>query len=152
MIGFTGARKGLTPKQYHALRAILERRKPGEVFAHGDALGADEMAHGIATAHGLTVHLYPCDIDTQRAFCRASVIHPARPPLERNRAIVDAVVGLFACPSCEEHPRSGTWATVRYARTLGRPVVIVWPDGTSTRDYGPPPRPSSSRPHDPPHR
>jgi hypothetical protein len=145
MIGFTGARKGLASAQYHALRGVLERRPPGEVFAHGDALGADEMAHALAESCGLVVHVYPCDQPAQRASCRAPVVHPPAPPLERNRAIVDAVAGLFACPSGPEHVRSGTWSTVRYARSIGRPVVVVWPDGKVVRDMGAMPDPLRDR-------
>ena len=57
------------------------------------------------------------------------------PYLERNRAIVDACDILIACPKgMQEEQRSGTWATVRYARRRDRPIVIVWPDGTVTRE------------------
>jgi hypothetical protein len=47
--------------------------------------------------------------------------------LERNRDIVDATVALLAGPDGNrERQRSGTWATVRYARGIGnRPVAIL---------------------------
>jgi hypothetical protein len=40
---------------------------------------------------------------------------------------------LIATPVEEEEPQAargqGTWATVRYARLLGTPVYIIWPNG-----------------------
>ncbi len=46
--------------------------------------------------------------------------------LDRNRDIVAAVSILIAAPETDiEEQRSGTWATVRYARKKGIPVVIV---------------------------
>jgi hypothetical protein len=35
-----------------------------------------------------------------------------------------------ACPRTDqEQRRSGTWATVRYARKVGKPVLIIGRDG-----------------------
>jgi hypothetical protein len=45
-----------------------------------------------------------------------------------------AAAMLAACPKGPEERRSGTWATVRYARKTGKPVVIFWPDGTVTEE------------------
>jgi hypothetical protein len=54
-------------------------------------------------------------------------------PTSRNHDIVDETELLIACPGeLAEAVRSGTWATVRYARKLGRPIVIFWPDGSVT--------------------
>ena len=50
--------------------------------------------------------------------------------LDRNHDIVDAADVLIAAPSgTTEKRRSGTWATVRYARKLGRTICVVLPDG-----------------------
>jgi predicted Rossmann fold nucleotide-binding protein DprA/Smf involved in DNA uptake len=51
--------------------------------------------------------------------------------LKRNRAIVDGSEILVATPKEEdgEALRSGTWATVRYARKMGRVIYIVRPSG-----------------------
>jgi predicted Rossmann fold nucleotide-binding protein DprA/Smf involved in DNA uptake len=34
----------------------------------------------------------------------------------------------------EEELRSGTWATVRYARRIGRPITLLFPDGGVLRE------------------
>jgi predicted Rossmann fold nucleotide-binding protein DprA/Smf involved in DNA uptake len=53
-----------------------------------------------------------------------------RPFLRRNRDIVDACQLLIVAPGEEaERRRSGTWATYRYARTVGRALLVVFPDG-----------------------
>jgi hypothetical protein len=56
----------------------------------------------------------------------------ALPALVRNRSVVEAAFGglLIACPKGPEVWRSGTWATIRYARRRGCVPLIFWPDGT----------------------
>jgi hypothetical protein len=55
---------------------------------------------------------------------------PSAPPLERNKHIVHNCGWLIAAPKEDsETLRSGTWATIRYARKLRRPITIVFPNG-----------------------
>jgi predicted Rossmann fold nucleotide-binding protein DprA/Smf involved in DNA uptake len=125
----------MTTAQHSAFARRLYARE-WSLFVHGGAIGADEMAHFIALGR-VPVHVRPCDIRDQQGFCPgAAMVYPERPPLLRNVDIVDACAVLVACPSGAEHRKSGTWATVRYARQVGREVVIVWPDGTVARDGG----------------
>lgn len=49
---------------------------------------------------------------------------------KRNHDIVDATEWLIATPKKFEEIRSGTWATVRYAKKVKKPVTIIWPDGS----------------------
>lgn len=130
ILGFTGTRKGMTEKQ-KATFALLLQRAEASLFIHGDCLGADADAHAIAFPV-VPVKIRPCTLSNQRAYCKGAVkIELARPPLERNIAIVNESAVLLACPSgFEEELRSGTWATLRYAKRSGKPVVIIWPDGT----------------------
>lgn len=52
-------------------------------------------------------------------------------PLARNREIVARCDHLLACPAePDEQIRSGTWATVRYARAAVKPITLLLPDGT----------------------
>jgi hypothetical protein len=54
---------------------------------------------------------------------------PPSRPLGRNRAIVRTVDLLVAAPSSAiEEIRSGTWSTVRFARSQGRRVLILAPE------------------------
>lgn len=134
-VGFTGTQWGITLLQGVTLRAELVEHfaaVPGNEFHHGDCMGADAMAHDIARELGYAVHVHPPDNDSKRAFVRnATHTEEPAPYLVRNQHIVDATEMLLACPGeKQEKLRSGTWATIRYARRLNRPVVIVYPDGT----------------------
>lgn len=150
-VGFTGTREGMTLKQhwrvsdwFHYPRDGSAPRVPTE-FHHGCSVGADAdlvttiMRGRIGATDDRTwadIHAHPCTLDgmvDRGAEALSSEVHPAKPPLERNRDIVDSCDVLLACPkTMDEEQRSGTWATIRYARKVGRPVVIFWPDGKVT--------------------
>jgi hypothetical protein len=138
-VGFTGTRDGMADAQFVRFRQCFSESHAGE-FHHGCCVGADEdAALQIADSYALLVKIvgHPSDIaslTSAEAVRRSHQTLPARPALERNRDIVDACDLLIACPKGPEERRSGTWATIRYARKVGRPVVIVWPDGTSTEE------------------
>lgn len=127
-IGFTGSRKGMTPAQTQKLREVLNKYayNIGE-FHHGDCIGADSQAHKIALSMGWNIVLHPPDNDKQRAFCNDGVhfAHSPRPYLERNHNVVDQTEVLIAAPSGPEELRSGTWATIRYAKKINRLVIIL---------------------------
>lgn len=127
MFGFTGTRKGMSAEQKRVVDRMLEGV---EVGIHGDCIGADADFHEIAMKRDLTVHLLPCTLSQQRAYCSGHSVAQPRPPLERNRAIVDSSEVVIACPKGAEESRSGTWATIRYAKKVGKSLYIVWPDGT----------------------
>jgi hypothetical protein len=51
---------------------------------------------------------------------------PVKPPFERNEDIADMCDILIAAPkAATEVLRSGTWATIRHARRIGRQVVLL---------------------------
>lgn len=120
----------MTWGQMQAVFDILIRHSGGW-FHHGDCEESDHISHGIAREAGWSIGLHPPIDDRQRAFCEGDLVWPLKPFLDRNRDIVDVTMGLIAVPGgFEEELRSGTWSTVRYARRLGRPIKIVWPDGS----------------------
>lgn len=130
-IGFTGTRHGMTQEQTDAVERLLSTLHPHEVH-YGDCVGADHDFFLIIQENywNMKKVAHPCDIKSLRAFTEADEIRPKLPPLERNRNIVDACEHLIVTPgSFQEEQRSGTWATVRYARKSGVPITIVWPDG-----------------------
>lgn len=125
-IGFTGTRRGLT--EYQKRKLIDYLRQYRGVFRHGDCKGADAEAQALARALGYHIIAIPCTLTAQRAFCTADEVRASAPPLARNRVIVDESSALVACPSgMQEELRSGTWATVRYARKRGIPCLIIPP-------------------------
>jgi len=131
-IGITGTSGGGTVYQTAALTAALESLllAHGSVeLHHGDCVGVDAEAHGIALDLGIPVAVHPPDKDRKRAYCQgAEQVYPPAPYLVRNHAIVDAVDLLLALPRGDrEELRSGTWATVRYAKKRKVRTVIIPP-------------------------
>jgi hypothetical protein len=111
-IGFTGTREGMSDCQIHQFeRIVLALSYNLLEFHHGDAAGADRQARDLISG----------------SFSRyiEIVAHPAGPdPLARNREIVAESDILIAAPLTDKETiRSGTWATIRYARRAGIPVV-----------------------------
>lgn len=136
-LGFTGSQHGVTTAQRYALLHVLARyRLFGALWMHnGDCLGADNVAAKLWQELDGKVHLHPPSIDTKRAFMYGEFVEAPRPYLDRNKDIVCSCDELVATPAeMFEQLRSGTWATIRFARKIGRPVTIIWPNGTYTRD------------------
>lgn len=116
-VGFTGTRKGMTGLQQQQVvdtlgmfRDVAGARRARAEFHHGGAVGADSQAAAQARCFGFYIVCYPAGTD----------------PLRRNRDIVAACDILIAAPETDtEERRSGTWSTIRYARTKGIPVVML---------------------------
>lgn len=116
----------MTPQQKEKLRSLLHH---ADVFHHGDCIGADAEAHKIARAVGcFSIVIHPSDLVDQRAYCNGNIVWKPRAPLIRNRSIVSSTDLLIAAPATKDEVlRSGTWATIRYARKGKKPVVILEP-------------------------
>jgi hypothetical protein len=127
-IGFTGTQKGMTQAQKEKLRWLLSNMH-ALYFHHGDCLGADAEAAAIARELNFRIVVHPPANRRHRAFLAGQEIRPTLPYLERNRQIAQECDLLIAAPSsCTEIRRSGTWATVRWARKLRKPIVFIYPD------------------------
>lgn len=136
-LGFTGTQEGMTARQLKLLERNLHRwmKKYTHLEVHhGDCIGADAEFHEYSTElwypGQVRVVLHPPTITTKRAYCsfEKQTEEEPLPFLDRNRAIVDSVDGMLAGPrTVEEELRSGTWATVRYARKTETPLIILPP-------------------------
>lgn len=133
VIGFTGTHTGMSPRQMQRLIQALRENGVTELH-HGDCIGADSQAHWFAVLGGQVqrIVIHPPSNPTRREGRKASdaypkiVVLPEAEYLARNRAIVNATQALIAAPRSEiEETRSGTWATIRYARKLGRSIYIL---------------------------
>lgn len=145
-IGFTGAQKGMTAEQTREVDRLLgvfmrQHTQPGGLaeFHHGDCVGSDEQADELAYRHGYYIVLHPPDSDKKRAWTtHYDMSRMPKPYLVRNREIVHDDYGLcdwmIATPGDRnERQRSGTWATIRYARKHTA-LLIVYPDGDIARE------------------
>jgi hypothetical protein len=140
ILGFTGTRQGALPPQALRIRSFIENLKPSEVH-HGCCMGADEMFHltclqlkiplylhpGVNHEGKCPTRMYSFDLTKDKVV----KVFDEKPFLDRDRDIVDACDVLLAAPKGkEEELRSGTWATIRYAKKVGKIVVLVYPDGS----------------------
>lgn len=133
VIGFTGTRNGMTNVQMGTLDSLLRDMQP-EVFHHGDCVGADAEAATITDllGWGIRVVCHPPIDEKDRAFTRADETREPKTYFARNRDIVDEcdlLIGASFGPT--EHSSGGTWYTIRYAQKVGKPVIVIWPDGTT---------------------
>lgn len=135
VLGFTGT--GLAEFLPLHRRALLKRFLSEELYAkrgyrilhHGDCIGADELCHEFADKCGYEIVIHPPVKPDKRAFCtptEGEILEPYE-YLTRNHHIVDSCDLLVAMPKVigQEELRSGTWATVRYARKQGKLVEFV---------------------------
>lgn len=140
--GFTGTRDGMTRPQMIAVDGYL-----GEIrlvndwedteryeFHHGDCIGSDAQAHVIAVTGRWFTVAHPPVVTALRAWCRADVILEPKPYLDRDWDIARDTNELVATPKeFAPVPRSGTWTTIGYAVRLGKPALVILPDGTARK-------------------
>jgi hypothetical protein len=136
IVGFTGTKHGMTESQKAGLRAHLERLNP-QLFVHGACVGADDEADEIANELRIPRFVYPAkpgfrrvsdDKLHSRILSPVTIMAPSR-PLIRNRIIAEACFVLIAAPRQKaEVIRSGTWHTIRRARSRGKIVEILYPE------------------------
>lgn len=124
----TGSRNGMTTMQEDALTILLHKLGT-EQLHHGDCRGSDEQAHRIAKSLGIFVIGHPPTSSGLRAFCECDETRTPQPFIVRDHAIVLETGILLATPDRPEHRRSGTWTTVRFARRLMVPLIVIAPDG-----------------------
>lgn len=129
-IGFTGTQKGMTSAQRTSVSKILSTFQRISEASHGDCIGADEEFHQLCLGK-IPLVIHPPLNEWKRAFCKGGKKRKkSKPYLERNHNIVDASTVLIATPKeIKEQLRSGTWATIRYARKRGKQIFIVFPNG-----------------------
>ncbi len=137
-IGFTGTRYGMTDAQKSFVENIM-KLVAGEELHHGDCVGADEDSHYIARLLGMKIILHPPEKTGLRAYCKADEERKPKGYIARDHDIVDEVELLIATPNKKKEVlRSGTWATIRYARKTGKHILIIYPDGEYVVELGQP--------------
>lgn len=150
-LAVTATQGGFTPEQFQAAYSYLEWTfEDISAFHHGGCIGGDDRLQWMIAqlkeelSAGLRSH--PGGVCSPRVIMHrgstpdkwalgcddnADEIREPRDNIERNHIMVDETDQLLACPSGKnEVTRSGTWATMRYARRMKKPVVIIFPDGS----------------------
>jgi hypothetical protein len=131
-IGFTGTQVGMNNQQKKYLALFFDRLiKEYEVESahHGDCIGADSQFHSFAVYYKIKTVIHPPINISKRAFCKGDEILPSDEYLERNRNIVGVSNIMIATPKEDaEVLRSGTWATIRYAKNKNKKLLIIYPN------------------------
>lgn len=137
-VSFTGTQVGMTGKQVDTLTSILATIERPFFGIHGDYIGSDAQFDSIARLAVEFSHMVVRPMrnaGSKRAHCwlgADDTVHEPREPLLRNRDIVDDGEVLFATPKEPNQVlRSGTWATVRYATSAGKPIIVILPNGVA---------------------
>jgi len=124
----------MSAKQLERLFEVWSVLRP-DIVTNGCCDGADRQLHSVAAAQDIATEFFPSNPE-QREWAESvqnvmEVVHRIEPPLKRNRSMVSTGRrGLVAAPyTTSEITRSGTWATVRYARNINRPIWIIYPNG-----------------------
>jgi hypothetical protein len=134
-LGITGTRHGWTPEQkttfIDKVSAFFAANHPVVEFHHGDCTGVDEQAAvELRDNWDVQLHTHPPKNGSRRANLGGTLYLP-KEYIQRNHDIVDAVDELVVIPDSHvEQRRSGTWATYRYAQSVGKPILLIYPDGT----------------------
>jgi hypothetical protein len=144
-VGFTGTRDALTDAQRSRLKLFIKNLAPEvEQFRHGGCVGADwefhELVAELRDQNNCEIYVHPSSI-YYREYWAADWEYPRnvpghftvlsqRPPLERNKDIVQRSDMIIACPGTQANVlRSGTWSTIRYAQELKRSGYVFLPSG-----------------------
>lgn len=130
IVGFTGTQQTITFAQR---RQIVDMAQMFDEFHEGDCIGADATCAVLVKQEnpGCKVVSHPPANPSKRAYAPADEVRQPKPYIERNHDIVDECDILIATPKgFKEERRSGTWATIRYAKKVSKPIIIVFPDGT----------------------
>ncbi|MCZ8156055.1 MAG: hypothetical protein O9264_08045 [Leptospira sp.] len=141
-IGITGSRKGLSEKQKAAFIKSLAEYSNVEIH-HGDCLGVDDGIHTLLfeekweNPKEIQIFIHPPNDSKQRSFSAKKyegkdiLIHSyaTMDYLARNQKIVESCDELWAFPEGPEKVRSGTWATIRFAKKIKKPLRIFLKEG-----------------------
>lgn len=135
-VGITGPRNGPNNNQYNWLRHIIDSLPSScHYFHHGDCFGVDEQGATFAKSAEFTIVAHP-PLNTKYQQPNKSLNDTVLPPkdyLVRNHDIVNTVDLMLALPNTyNEVLRSGTWATMRYAKNTKRDMIVIWPNGNRT--------------------
>lgn len=133
MLTFTGTQRGMTAFQLEQVYHRLKTWSPNLVaIHHGGCTGADTEFHEACYELSLLklVHVWPSNLPKKQGRLVGSGFKVNSPsdPLFRNKAMVERSGIVLATPG--EHYellRSGTWATIRYAKELGMAVDVIFP-------------------------
>lgn len=138
-IGVTGTRSGMTEYQKDCVRDLLSevaRTNTCTELHHGDCVGVDAEVAEIAKNLHLFVVNHPPTESVLRAFHASDETREPATYFARNRNIVNETDLLIVVPyQSEPQKNGGTWYTHDYAKKVGKPVRIFYPEKVGLDDF-----------------
>lgn len=133
IIGFSGAREGMTSQQKAILKTFFSLNKSHIKEIHmGMCCGSDDDICDIALAINPQLKIVghpPID----KKFIGITVPdkkYPEKDYLDRNTDIVKECTFFIATPKSSTPQRSGTWSTINKALKAKKDNLIILPNGT----------------------
>jgi hypothetical protein len=127
ILGFSGTRMGFSFFQRSFVQLFLQQNNI-QVVLHGDCAGSDsEFHHEVRKWTKAEIWICPPIKNVVRAYENGDKIFPEKGYLARDRSIVHYSNLLLATP-LNKNQKGGTWYTINYAKSLKKPVLIVYPD------------------------
>jgi len=131
IVGFTGTRQidKISEARLSMLATLLELHSldyDGAIVIHGCAYGTDTFCHERCLQYNIPIIGRP-SISGNSNLTGFEKLYPPEAPLKRNKKIVDDCDILIALPINKnvEELRSGTWSTIRYAKSKGKKIIII---------------------------
>lgn len=131
ILSFSATRNGLTLPQAVQVCKIIKELSP-DLIVHGGCTGGDENIDYIAFQFGISRRVRPCNLKKFKGVLQpGACIFPTKNPRERNLDIVQDGDTITAYPKGEKEQKrgSGTWQVIRMAKKIGKPLLIVYPNG-----------------------
>jgi hypothetical protein len=140
-VSITATSAGLTEQQrMQFVDLCFALDEPIDELHHGDCIGGDDELDDLAARQGLCrmIVMHPASGSAAHKRAHANLrnwpypreLRDPAPPIERDHIMVDSTELTIALPrSMQEERRSGTWATIRYAKRTGAHLAIIYPDG-----------------------
>jgi predicted Rossmann fold nucleotide-binding protein DprA/Smf involved in DNA uptake len=128
ILGFTGTRTESdisVERKTQILRFLIDNKNDIKYIVHGGAEGLDTFIHEVCDKLDIPKFVRPAYVK-----CRLPGIYQQavpKEPLERNKDIVNECDMLLAVPRNpdKEELRSGTWHTIRYAKSLNKKIHFI---------------------------
>lgn len=133
-LGITGTRNGMTEPQVESFLQFLRDNPKFTMLLHGSCRGVDvrsaQLFRSVNPKGFITALPGPEDDPNREVSGVDDAALPGNSHFARNRDIVNECDSLVVIPmDMERQDRGGTWYTEGFARKIGKPVTIIWPDG-----------------------
>lgn len=133
-IGFIGTRNGMSESQIKSFESFISSLQNKSIeFHHGDCIGSDETSHKIVeslkTKKEIKIIGHLPKYKKYRAFCKFDMEFMPKDYAERNKNIINYTDILIAVPDRTEEFNSGTWRSIRYAKSQNKIVYIIHKSG-----------------------